>query len=133
MREILFRGFHPCEDGEREVVIYGERIIGRWVYGYPLIDTAKCSLKEKIECQCEHDGTDAVMFVWEDALHKYEEYEVLSETIGEYIGVTDINGKKVFEGDIIETECFYIYGVSIFDYFGGHDFEVAGSIFWEEE
>lgn len=34
MREILFRGFQPCEDGEEKVFIKGEWIEGVWRYGF---------------------------------------------------------------------------------------------------
>ena len=33
MREILFRGFHPC-DGPDTIVVNGEKVKGRWVEGY---------------------------------------------------------------------------------------------------
>ena len=33
MREILFRGFHPC-DGPDTIVVDGEKVKGRWVEGY---------------------------------------------------------------------------------------------------
>ena len=32
MREILFRGFHPC-NGPDIIVVDGEKVVGRWVYG----------------------------------------------------------------------------------------------------
>ena len=33
MRELLFRGFHPC-DGPDTIVVDGGKVKGRWVEGY---------------------------------------------------------------------------------------------------
>ncbi len=52
MREILFRAKRKDN--------------GEWIYGYPLIDTADCSLKAEGKCVCPHDGSWAVLAYWAD-------------------------------------------------------------------
>ena len=37
----------------------------------------------------------------------YEDYPVIPETVGEFTGMTDKNGTKIFECDIVRTQSFY--------------------------
>lgn len=93
MNKILFRGFHPDNNGATTITLNGEKIKGRWVYG-SLITLGE----RKYICYADerHNIMDA------GALS----FDVLPKTVGQRV-TNDKNGKDIFLGDLVlfEDEC----------------------------
>lgn len=117
----LYRGFHRNENGTETIVLNGEKIKGEWVQG-SLIELDEVSGYVYI-CKPYLLASSLTPF----DLIKFNSKLVIPETICEAVrGLTDRNGKQVFENDIIEREITYFNNSSISFYvIGYNDFGMA--------
>lgn len=90
----LYRGFCRNENGTETIVLNGEKIKGKWVQGFLATEYHII------------DDTDGFTYFGGGGMDGFAKI-VIPETVCEAVrGLTDMNGKQVFEGDIFKNGSF---------------------------
>lgn len=73
---------------QREILFKAKRADnGNWIQGNLIVN--------------ETTGQHMIMHVWPEHPDLYDFRTVIPETVCQYTGLTDKNGKKIFEGDVL--------------------------------
>ena len=88
----IFRGFYENKNGTKTITINGAQIKGEWAKGYYCFRAKRRGAFGQTITEADFDRHYIVQ-------NDGRCFEVHPKTIGQYIGLTDESGNKIFTGD----------------------------------
>ncbi|MCF3107300.1 YopX family protein [Niabella sp. CC-SYL272] len=94
---------------KREIIFRGKRVDnGEWVYGCLVTGFDERKGRESVDITYQQFEGASMDYPYPIVTTFYS--EVIPETVGQYTGLTDMNGKMIFEGDVFFEEIEHSWG-----------------------